>query len=99
VNPKYLGYCDKKYENWIRKQPCIICQRTEGIHAHHMFHARRNSYLCVPLCVEHHMPGFPDSYHHLEAKKFEERHNISCEWEVIKKLSEYISRGLEQGEG
>lgn len=55
-----------------------------------MYHSRRNSYLSTPLCVKHHMPGFKDSYHQLEHKRFEEAHNISCDWEVIKMLSKYI---------
>lgn len=36
------------------------------------------------------MPGFPDSYHQLERKRFEERHAVNLDWEIINLLSEYI---------
>lgn len=88
MNPKYLNFDNPDYEKFIRSKPCIICQfpKSDG---HHWFHARKNSLLLVPLCRGHHTFG-ADSYHVLEVKEFEAKHNISGEWEIIRLLSEYI---------
>lgn len=88
MHPKYISHEDKKYEDWIRKKPCIICQRTP-VDCHHAWHGRRNSYLSLPLCRDHHTMS-PNSYHRLEHKRFEEVHNLDLGWEIIKCLSEYL---------
>ena len=89
MRPKDACHENKKYEKFIRSKPCIICQKTE-VQLHHVGHARRNSFYTVPLCVEHHMPGFKDSYHSLERQRFEDRHAINLDWIVINQLCEFI---------
>jgi hypothetical protein len=88
MNPKHLNYSDKEYESFVRKQPCLIC-KYPVVDLHHWDHARRNSYMGVPLCRNHHTMN-PDSYHRLEMHEFERRHNIEGAWEIIKLLSQYI---------
>ncbi len=52
TNPAYLAY--------VRKHPCCLCGRSEGIEAHHWSHhggvmgAKVDDYRTVPLCQEHH---------------------------------------------
>jgi hypothetical protein len=89
MNPKNKVYENKKYEAFIRKKSCIICGNNQ-VQLHHTWHARRNVYSGIPLCVEHHMPGFPGSYHQVEKNKFEEIHSVCLEWEIINLLSEFI---------
>jgi len=50
----------------------------------------KNTFLAVPLCAEHHMPGYPQSYHQLEKDAWERLHRINCDWAIINLLSEYI---------
>jgi len=88
VNPKRLTYTNREYEDWIRQWTCIICGQ-QPVDCHHVEHARQNSYMALPLCRNHHTMN-PDSYHRLEKKRFEEKHNIDLSWEIIKKLSQYI---------
>ncbi len=92
MNPKRFSYENKSYEAWIRKQPCFICGSSEVV-GHHMYHAKRNSFLLTPLCVKHHTFG-KDSYHALEHQRFQEAHNKICDWEVINLLSKFIQENL-----
>ncbi len=88
MNPKWIVHEDKNYEAWIRTKPCVACISTP-VDCHHVYHARRNSYLSVPLCRTHHTAGAA-AYHHLEHDKFEEVHNLDLGWEIIKLLGEYL---------
>jgi hypothetical protein len=92
MKPKYLNYDHKPYEKFIRSKPCLVCKAPE-VQGHHLDHARKNSFLLLPLCTAHHMPGFPDSYHQLEREAFEERHSINLDWAVMRFLMEYIDKG------
>lgn len=89
MHPKNLNFESKKYEDWVREQACIVCGR-HGVDCHHVWHGRNNSYLSLPLCREHHTIS-PDSYHRLEWRKFEEKHNLDLSWEIINSLSKYIN--------
>lgn len=89
LKPKYLCYENRHYEKWIRSKPCLICKKTD-VQLHHVDHSRRNSFMGIPLCVEHHMPGFPNSYHQIERKAFEDRHGVCLDWLIMGLLMEYI---------
>lgn len=90
--PKYRTSENLAYEAFVRSKPCVICNRTP-VDGHHVDHARRNCILLVPLCQEHHRPGFPDAYHQLEREKFETRHNINLDWICLNLLAEFIDEG------
>lgn len=83
MHPKWISAKNKEYEAWVKTLPCIVCNQ-EGVDPHHVWHARRNDYLCIPLCRPHHT-----EYHSIEWKKFEEKHNIDLSWEIIKLLIKY----------
>ncbi len=87
--PKYKTCKNRKYEKFIRSKSCVICG-TFPVDLHHIDHARRNAVYTVPLCQFHHRPGFPQSYHQLERRRFEELHNINLDWIVINLLSEFL---------
>ena len=48
---------DEKYLNWIRKQPCMLCN-ADGSQAHHCgsFGTAKRNYDedTIPLCYKHH---------------------------------------------
>jgi len=87
--PKYKRCKNPKYERFVKEKACVICGKSP-VHGHHTDHARRCSVMLIPLCPEHHLPGFPDSYHTLEREKFETRHNINCDWICLNLLSEFL---------
>lgn len=87
--PKDNVFSNSKYDKWVHSLPCLVCG-TVGVQGHHLEHARKNVYLLLPLCVQHHMPGFPQSYHQLEREKFEEVHCLNLDWEIQKLLMQYI---------
>jgi len=85
MHPKYECYENKKYEAFIKSKNCIICKE-QNVDIHHVWHARRNSYLSIPLCRACHR-----TYHDKEWKEFEKMFNIDLSWEIIKCLSRYIN--------
>lgn len=87
--PKDNYFKNNAYEKWIASKSCLVCDRTP-VQKHHLDHARGNCYLLTPLCVEHHMPGYPQSYHQLERKRFEDLHALNLDWVVINQLCEFI---------
>ena len=87
-HPKYSIYWNKKYEDFIRSKTCLVCQRP-GVDGHHLEHARKNSFMLIPLCRTHHTFG-KDAYHVLEREGFEDRHSVNLDWCVINLLMEYI---------
>lgn len=91
---KYQRNECEAYEDWIRAKACLICDR-RPVDKHHVFHARRNAFLVVPLCREHHSFG-PDAYHTVEHNKFEEIFKIDLQNEIIKLLSEFIQTNLRE---
>lgn len=90
--PQDQVYKNSRYEKWIASKNCLICDRSP-VQKHHVAHARKNSFLLVPLCVEHHMPGFPQSYHQLERKRFEDLHCVNLDYVIIGQLSDFIQEG------
>lgn len=91
--PKDQVYKSGKYEKFIASKSCIVpeCYKTP-IQKHHVDHSRRNAFMLVPLCVEHHMPGFKDSYHQIERRRFEETHNLDLNWVIMNQLMEFIAK-------
>lgn len=90
MRPKQLTFKNSKYEKFIKSKPCLICGRMP-VQLHHIDHARWNVFMLAPLCMEHHMPGFKDSYHQLERSRFEDKHSLNLDWEVMRLLMEYIN--------
>ena len=84
-----INLFDKKYEEWIRSLPCLICKSRNTV-VHHNWHRRSNSFVAVPLCVNHHTHG-QDSYHKLEAVNFQRKHNICLGWVIINLMSFYLA--------
>lgn len=89
-----LNFFDAKYEAWIRTMPCIVCKKPDVV-IHHVWHRRGNSFTGIPLCVAHHTHG-QDSYHHLEHREFEKKHNIVIGWAIINLLTFYITDVLKK---
>ena len=58
--PKPVTLTSPAYLAYVRKHPCCLCGRSEGIEAHHWSHhggvmgAKVDDYRTVPLCTEHH---------------------------------------------
>lgn len=58
--PKPVTLTSEPYLAYVRKHPCCLCGRSEGIEAHHWSHhggvmgAKVDDYRTVPLCQEHH---------------------------------------------
>jgi len=90
--PKYRECKNKKYEAFVRSKPCIICGKTP-VDLHHVDHARSNASYTVPLCREHHGPGFRGSYHTEERARFEEIHNINLDWVCLNLHAEFLDNG------
>lgn len=88
MKPKLLNFHDLEYEAWVRDQPCLVCEGRAEVH--HVWHARNNSYLTVPLCHGHHV-GAGDSYHQLGAQTFQDTHSIDLTYSIINLLSSYIN--------
>lgn len=92
MRPDNLTFHNKKYEAWVRSKPCLVCGKKAQ--CHHVWSMGgknvRNAYTAVPLCHSHHLHGYPDSYHTLGKEKFEDKHSLILEWEIINLLSSYI---------
>jgi len=58
--PKPVTLRSEPYLAYVRKHPCCLCGRSEGIEAHHWSHhggvmgSKVDDYRTVPLCQEHH---------------------------------------------
>lgn len=58
--PKPVTLRSEPYLAYVRKHPCCLCGRSEGIEAHHWSHhggvmgSKVDDYRTVPLCTEHH---------------------------------------------
>lgn len=95
-NPKWTirkgKVVNDRYEKFIRSKSCIICG-VAPVDLHHNFHVRSSSYFGIPLCRQHHTGG-SDSYHNLEHRAFEKKHNINL-WQVMfELLTEFIENEL-----
>ena len=78
-----------KYLNFIREQPCIVCDRVAQ--AHHVIYKSRGNWssdlATVPLCEEHHT-GI-NGIHTLGLEEFEARHRIYAWLEVLRMWERY----------
>ncbi len=58
--PKPVTLRSEAYLAYVRRRPCCLCGRSEGVEAHHWSHhggvmgAKVDDYRTVPLCQEHH---------------------------------------------
>ena len=92
MHPKYETHKNEGYEAWIRTKKCLVIGcRDNAVHCHHVWHARRNSYLSVPLCPYHHTTS-NEAYHHLEHELFEVHHNLDLAMGIINLLGDYIDK-------
>jgi len=91
LNPRFVirkpPRKDKKYEAFVRSQPCCICGESSVVH--HLY-KRDDSYGTVPFCCGHHTDQ-DDSYHRLGSREeFEEVHNVNLDWVIYELLTEWI---------
>ena len=58
--PKPVTLTSPAYLAYVRKRPCCLCGRSEGVEAHHWSHhgsvmgAKVDDYRTAPLCQDHH---------------------------------------------
>jgi len=83
MHPKQLTHRNKKYLDFVKTKPCLICGNSSD--AHHKEHANRNDFLAVPLCRGHHSQA-----HSTGCKRFEEENNLEYWHEIINLMAEYI---------
>lgn len=83
-DPKLLTLENDEYVHWIRTLPCLLCHGMES-DPHHVRHARKNDYMAVPLCREHH-----GSIHNMGGDTFAETYSIDLSWEIMTLLMRYI---------
>ena len=86
MNPKYKTFLNKVYEAYVKRQACLVCG-VLGVDLHHCWHGRNNSYLCIPLCREHHR-----KYHGKNWKSFELLYKLDLKFEIINLLSEFLGQ-------
>jgi len=93
--PKTKAWRDKKYLEYVRQQPCVVCGHTENIHAHHIRLAsnsgtgmRPGDLWALSLCHLHHL-----EYHQLGKETFYERHGIDIYRELFTITKAWIEGG------
>lgn len=81
---------DEEYREWIRKQPCIVRDRTgEDVDPHHAIEGGQGSkasdYTCLPLSHDLH-----EELHgpNMSRKAFEEKYNV----DIWKEIADHITR-------
>lgn len=79
---------NKKYIEWIRSLPCLVCQRTAPSDPHHIVpegHGGKGVKVddtrCIPLCHEHH-----NEYHNQGRQTFAKKYNADYE-DIIARLN------------
>jgi len=88
--PKQKAFRSKKYLEFIRKQPCIICLKNET-EAHHCreFNSgigiKPSDTFSIPLCREHHY-----EIHNIGKNSFYGRHEIDIYRELHRLTSRFI---------
>lgn len=90
---KTLNLENKKYLDFIRTFPCVVCGNPNVV-AHHNYHGTKwkNDYLAMPLCQEHHGPGSGHGYHDLEHEGFESVYNLNIDWLIIEFMCRWNAR-------
>lgn len=86
THPKRFTFKNESYLKYIKKNLCLVCGR-HAVDSHHVWHARNNDYLTVPLCREHHQ-----CYHQMEHERFEQKFNLDLKNEIINYLIRYNSK-------
>ena len=91
--PKPFTWKSKKYLDYIRKQPCLICGHKSE--AHHIRKASNSGIgmkpsdsFSLPLCRLHHAEAHCQELKHL--KPFFERHGLDVYEELFKMTKGYI---------
>ncbi len=88
-HPKLFNCKDEDYLNYIRDQECCIpgCEchgKSMRSDPHHLWHAKNNDYMAVPLCrPKHILIGT------MPVKEFEEKHNVNLSEEALYYLFNY----------
>ena len=87
-----LKLSSKKYLDYIRKKPCLVCglQPCDPDHlkARGMGNANRDGhrdFSCIPLCRIHH-----SERHQIGNQKFENKYNINLWKDAFNLLSNYL---------
>lgn len=94
MNPKWVIRIRKnrKYENWIRKKPCIICKKKSELH--HVLHCRNDCYFTVSLCKRCHTSS-NTAYHKIEHNEFELINRVDLLSVILTNLREYSGQKAE----
>lgn len=83
------GDVDRKYREWLKRQPCVVCGRTPCDPAHVGLRGlgmRCPDREAISLCAGHHRrDGWPDSQHRL-GRRFFEYHGLNRN-EIIAELN------------
>ena len=92
--PKPFTWKSKKYLDYIRNQPCVICGHKSEAH-----HVRKSSnsgtakkpgdYWCIPICTLHH-----SELHHFGFNTFLKNHNIDLYEELFRLTRGYIEANI-----
>lgn len=86
-HPRLMTHKDNDYLDYIRSQKCCVpgCEHIGArVDPHHLFHAHKNHYLCVPLCRVHHTEGG-----FMSIERFWEKYKVNLCEEVIYYLLNY----------
>jgi len=81
----------RKYREWIRTLPCLVCGREDGVEAAHTgsdggMSLKASDFSCIPLCADHHTMDGRRAYHGDGRAEWELLHAVNCE-EVVRNLN------------
>jgi len=89
--PKQKREQDKKYLEYIRSLPCVVCDMPGEPHHVVSRKAYGSDYKAIPLSREYH-----SECHSIGKNTFQERYNLDFNEIIIKNLIGYIKRGREK---
>ena len=94
-HPKPKAYRSKKYLEYIRQQPCVICGHVD-VQAHHVRKMgaggtgiKNDDFFALPICKLHHREAH--TYGH---DTFFGRHGIDVYQELFKLVSGYLKANI-----
>ena len=91
---KIKSWRNKKYLEYIRQQPCLICGIIPSQSHHiqtknnHGTALKPGDYWCIPLCL-----GCHQMLHFVGKKTFLKRHGIDVFQELFRMVSGYLKKG------
>ena len=77
----------RAYLDWIRSQPCTVdgcLGRSQAAHTgEHGLGMKAPDWDAIPLCAEHHLWEFPESWHRLGREAFEARYSVNIDAVIL----------------